>query len=73
MPLNTDTIHEYSELCQVEESKQVFLKNVLNTLGYEHSGPSSYFGLSGLEHVFDAIGKRNKNILLVSGGAAYYV
>lgn len=72
MPLTNDKIHEYSELCLGEESKQVFLRNVLTTLGYEHSGPSSLFGLSGLEHLFDAIGKRNENILLVSGGAAYH-
>ncbi len=64
--------YEYYELCLGEQSKQVFLTNVLNALGFKHCGPSSFSGLSGLEHEFDAIGKRDKNILLVAGGAAHY-
>ena len=64
--------YEYYEVCLGEQSKQVFLRNVLNTLGFKYSGPSSFFGLSGLKHEFDAIGKKDNNVLLVVGGAAYY-
>jgi hypothetical protein len=62
---------EYSEICLGEQSKNVFLKNMISALGFEHSGPTHIDGLSGLKHEFDAIGKRGSNILLVVGGAEY--
>ncbi len=72
MASNKWKTYEYYEVCLMKQRKQVFLRNVLNALGFKHSGPSSFSGLSGLKHKFDAIGKRDKNILLVAGGAAYY-
>lgn len=72
MTSNKLKIHEYYELCLGDYSRQVFLKNILNALGFKYSGPSSLPGLSGLYHEFDAIGRRDRNILLVAGGAEYY-
>lgn len=63
------TLHEYSEFSLGEESRGNFLKNVISALGYNYSGPDVLDGLSGLKHRFEAIATRDKNILLIVGGA----
>jgi hypothetical protein len=41
----------------------------LQLLGFEYHGPDSIEGQSGVSHPFEAVGRRDKNILLVVGGA----
>lgn len=60
---------EYNELNLGEHSRRNLLRNVLQVLGFEYHGPESIEGQSGVSHPFEAIGRRDKNILLVVGGA----
>ena len=71
MPKKKPVINEYNEICLGDRSRTVFLSNILTALNFEPSGPSRLQGLSGLEHNFDAVGSKGKNVVLVVGGAEY--
>lgn len=60
---------EYNELNLGVHSRQNLLRNVLQVLGFEYHGPDLIEGQSGVSHPFEAVGKRDNNILLVVGGA----
>ena len=59
----------YTELSLGPTSKDILLKNFLTSLGYEWLENKKLRGLSGLNYKFDAIGVKEKSVLIIIGGA----
>lgn len=64
-----ENAHKYFELTLGEHSRRQLLTNLLTGLGFEYTGPESIEGRSGVKHAFEAVGLKDRNVLLVVGGA----
>ncbi|MGC8604574.1 MAG: hypothetical protein ACP5VS_12940 [Desulfomonilaceae bacterium] len=59
----------YGQVELAVESRQAFLKNVLDQLGFIHFDMPIIKGRSGIEHKCEAIGIKDQRVLIVIGGA----
>ncbi|NQT04356.1 MAG: hypothetical protein HQ580_20185 [Planctomycetes bacterium] len=59
----------YTELNLGKFGRQNLLRNILRAQGYMPAAQQDFEGLSGIRHVFEVVGVKGKNLLLVVGGA----
>ncbi len=61
-------MREYAEMSLGQVSEQRIIRQMLLNSGFDYSGSRTIKGLSGHDHLFDAVGVRGKNVALVLSG-----